>query len=207
MKETSRVRSERSALAQAGFAQPGFQTDALSFCERAEVSKIRVRASGTASTGLPTRPGLPDVTGQCLGRDPAFLCLRPGEWLTVSESDSAETLMGEIVEQYGDSGVLTWDESDGLAALRLEGPAAPWLLAKHCGLDLHGARPDAEYCAQVRYAHIRLLLHYRGDADGGIYDLYVDRGLARWLWESMADSAPHAIELFKTRAARGRVQS
>ena len=138
---------------------------------------------------------LPVETGQCTGVDPVTLCLRPGEWLVVSKKLPAETLGLRFDGNHDQAKYLSWDESDALAIIHLEGAAAAWLLRKHCGLEFPVRAKSGPYCAQTRFAHISVLVHYYVNGSEQAFDLYVERSLARYLWELLADSAPHAIDM------------
>jgi sarcosine oxidase gamma subunit len=90
------------------------------------------------------------------------------------------------------------DFSDGLTVFRLTGNGIPWLLGKLSGLDFGGGLPAAAYCARTRLQHVSATLHYHqpgGLATESVFDLIVDRNVARYLWELLVASAPHAEEL------------
>jgi sarcosine oxidase gamma subunit len=36
---------------------------------------------------------------------------------------------------------------------------------------------------------------HEAPGDAWVFDLYVDRSVAHWLWQLLTDSAPHAAEL------------
>lgn len=207
MNEVHEPRAMLSALEQSGFSQQGFRTDTLDFREIEGVSKVRLRAASGAGVNDTGGINLPASTGQCSEGDPAVLCLRPGEWLAVSETQTPQALLALAREGHDPTRVFAWDQSDGLALFRIEGAAAAWLLRKHCGLDFHISATTPTHCAQARFAHTSVLIHYRAGASTQGFDVYVDRSLAKYLWELMADSAPHAIEMQSEYGVRGRGQS
>lgn len=207
MSERGRPQALRSALAQAGADQVEFRTERLAFREieaRAAVC-LRALSANAGNQGGPI--SLPIDAGECSGKDPAILCLRPGEWLVVSQSLAPHELLEQVRARHGDPGYFSWDLSEALAMFRVEGQAAPWLLRKHCGLDIpvdpKADCPGQAHCAQTRFAHISALMHYHINEAACVFDIYVDRSLALYFWNLLADSAHHAVQLSKRQAAEG----
>lgn len=189
------LRAVPAALDQAGRSQAGFRTGALSFQEIPNMACIRVRALPRASRDDTGGLSLPAETGRCTGADPAAMCLGPREWLIVSEQQEAAELLERVDSGIAGAGLHAWDDSDALGCFRIEGPAAPWLLRKLCGLDIPVHALPGEHCARTRLAHVSALIHHHVNARAGVFDLYVDRSVAPWVWDLLADSAPHACQL------------
>ncbi|HKX55628.1 MAG TPA: sarcosine oxidase subunit gamma family protein, partial [Xanthomonadales bacterium] len=152
---------------------------------------------------------IPVSTNQSSGNDPRWLCLRPGEWLVLSETLAAGELQeklrvassNEISAVHG----VIMDASDGLAVVRLSGAAAPWLLAKLSGLDFVGAIGSPQHCARTRMGQVAAVVSYYPVTSGSAgfeYDLIVDRSIARYLWDMLLLSAEHAEELSSTAKKR-----
>lgn len=192
-----------SALAQSGSRQEGFRSESLRFREVDNRSLVRLRALPGVPAGYGAMGDLPPETGQCTGVEPVTLCLRPGEWLVVSADLTAEALCRQIAGDDDEAKFFTWDESDALAVIRIEGTAAAWLLRKHCGLELPFNTQTPRCCAQTKFAHISVLIHCCVNRPEQAYDIYVERSLARYLWELLADAAPHAIELHQGSGTAG----
>lgn len=189
------VRSVPSALAQSGIETCEFRSQSVSLAEINPISIVRVHALPGSSID-----GMPEKTGACVERDPTILCLRPKEWLMVSETLSSEDLLLSAQSQFDPDLVFASDNSDGLAVFRLERPGAPWLLSKLSGLDFIAGQTGAEHCAQTLMLNLDVLVHYRpGEDGGGIFDLFFDRSLARYFWELLIASTPHADDLAVAR--------
>jgi len=209
MSERTQVRPLRSALGQvlgqalgqAGADQAGFQLASLTVreIEKRAATRLRVLAADTGS--LAKSRNLPLATGTCSGKDPAALCLRPGEWLVVSQSLPPDELLGQVRARHDAPGFFCWDHSEALALIRVEGKAAPWLLRKHCGLDIPLDRPVEALCAQTLFARISVLMHRYVNGPAGVFDLYVDRSRATYLWNLLVNSATHADQLYERYGA------
>lgn len=189
------VRSVPSALAQSGIETCEFRSQSVSLAEITPISIVRVHALPGSSID-----GMPEKTGACVECDSTILCLRPKEWLMVSETLSSEDLLLSAQSQFDPDLVFASDNSDGLAVFRLERPGAPWLLSKLSGLDFIAGQTGAEHCAQTLMLNLDVLVHYRpGEDGGGIFDLFFDRSLARYFWELLIASTPHADDLAVAR--------
>ena len=186
-----------SSLEQAGFAQQGLELDGLSLRELRMVSIIRIYALPGQPAQVAEFANLPAQTGEVRGSDPATLCLRPCEWLVFSQTRKAEVLLRDVPSGSDHPALHAWDESDGLGVLRVAGRAAPWTLRKLCGLEFPFDRERGINCAQTRFGHISVLMHEYVGSSGIAYHLFVDRSLARYTWELLANAAPHAVELGK----------
>jgi len=79
------------------------------------------------------------------------------------------------------------DISSGLCGVRLLGPVAPAVLARVSSLDLAPDRFDNLALAQGAVARIHALIARRDGAGLPGYDLYVDRDLGAYLWDSLLE--------------------
>lgn len=185
------------ALAQSALQFAAYRSELLNLIERPAVALLRVHSlldlpeHGHLFTNWPVR------TGECLAQDPAVLCLRPREWLLLGEEVEPDELLKLVRRAADPATTAVYDKTDGLAVFRLDGPAAGWLLAKLCALDFPAGAADAFHCARTRMGHVAVILYFRGLARDS-FDLIVDRSLARYLWELLIDSAPHAEQLAST---------
>jgi heterotetrameric sarcosine oxidase gamma subunit len=181
--------------------------DGLDLCgiENADLARLR-------SLEDPGEPrfaalGLPRQTGCCGGDDPVALCLAPGEWLLIgtqleratgpAAEPASEALAERLQRQLASGLTAVYDQSDGLAGIRVSGPAAPWLLAKLSCID-YAAAGDG-WCARTRMGDAAVTVYCPPvDGSGQIaprFDLYVDRSVADALWALLEASAAHATEL------------
>lgn len=150
-------------------------------------------ASVLARAGL----ALPAVTNQAAGTEPALLCLRPGEWLLSGESGDTRTRVLRLGTELDADRSALLDVADGLAVLRLSGPAAPWLLAKHSALDFIAEGRPAQHCARTRLGGCAVIIHHHpaGESGAFVYDLIFDRSVAAYIWNLLCAAVPHASEL------------
>jgi aminomethyltransferase len=79
------------------------------------------------------------------------------------------------------------DISSGLCGVRLLGPIAPAVLERLSSLDLAPDRFSNLALAQGAVARIHALVARRDGAGLPGYDLYVDRDLGAYLWESLLE--------------------
>lgn len=193
-------------LAQAGIAVrhhagPGLELEELHGVTLARLyclGPAPAQADAFTSCGLT----LPVRVNGCAGQDPAALCLAPGEWLLRSEFLDFQRLQKQLAPALSGSDTLLLDHSAGYAAFRIAGSAAPWLLQKLCCIDVCGGLAGGAHVAQARLDQAAVILHYHqpGGRAGPavfdyVFDLVFDRSLARYVWQLLLLSAPHATEL------------
>lgn len=181
-------------LAQAGLSVTEYAQDRLRIEAKSNAALVRVHSLVDLPRECPELDDWPKRTGRCRDGDPAVLCLGPREWLLVSETRSADAMLGNVRDAVVRSSTAVCDVSDALAIFRLTGAAAPWLLAKVCALDVHAGLPGGSWSTRARVGQVTAVVHFHGTASG-TFDLVVDRSLARYLWELLTSCAPHAREL------------
>ncbi len=191
-----------TALQQAGLSESSYSGNSIVLHELTGVALLRLHSllpfaalrDEMAAGDIP----LPAEVNQSLGQDPAVICLAPGEWLLFSEYLSASRLFEQVQAAVDPRHTAALDMSAGLAVFRLAGSAAPWLLNKLCGLDFQGHRAAAAHAARTRLQQVAVTLHYHRPGGLGnecVFDLICDRSLARYLWQLLIASIPHAEEL------------
>lgn len=192
-----------SALAQAGVAVRHHASAELTLHEIGHVTLARLQAledsaqlhAAFEACEVP----LPARVNACAGQDPAALGLAPREWLLFSEFLNFSRLTKQLEPALESRERILTDQSFGFTVFRIGGGAAPWLLQKHCGLDLCGNLPGERFCARTRLDHAAAILHYHQPRSGAgpfTFDLIVDRSVARSLWQRLLASTAHARELF-----------
>ena len=196
MNDQATIRRVPSALSQAGVDNTVFRSETLRIEERPGTALIRLHSIGDLHDSASTLIDLPGETGTCSGENPTVLCLRPREWLLVSETVSASELVHHVQAKIDPQRASILNVSDGLALFRLAGEGAPWLLNKLSGLDFQAGRAAGPHCARTKMGHIAVLVHYHS-IEGGefVFDLFPDRSYAKYLWDLLRASAPHADEL------------
>lgn len=184
----------RSVLQQSGLAMnrheaPGLCIEELTGCRITGLRRLPLAKTSELPRDWPRRV---DEVGR---HGAPLLCLRPDECLLVETSPVQGAMRPGALP-----GVLVSDRSHALALLRLNGSAAPWLLAKLGSLDFRAAR--TEHCAQTRLAQQRVIVHGHFPETDGVYtwDLLVERSLARHLFERLLEATPHALELSRNQS-------
>jgi heterotetrameric sarcosine oxidase gamma subunit len=195
-----------SALLQAGIADRRFSAEGLQLNEIEDPVLLRLHSledlpgAGPGALALPDKVGQVGQIGPVSGEKLAALCLASGEWLLVGcakappdpPSDLAERLHMELATEL----TMVCDQSDALAGIRVAGPAAPWLLGKLSCLDFARGTAAGPHCARTRMGDAAVVVHHHEvSADAWVFDLYVDRSVAHWLWRLLCASVPHAAEL------------
>lgn len=138
---------------------------------RGEASAIATRIEPLTGLAPPTTPDT--LVASTTGR---MLWLGPDEWLLEPDpknGPSAEPL----VEALSGPGIALCDVSDGLVAIRLQGPRAAEALTAGTPLDLT-ARPVGG-CAQTRLAQASIILTREAE---DTWQLLVRRSMADYLW-------------------------
>ncbi len=191
-----------TALQQAGLAGNSHGSDSTDLRELTGVTLVRIHSLQPFATLREDMAAcdilLPASVNQSLGQDPAVICLAPGEWLLFSEYLSAGRLFEQVQPAVDPHHTAALDVSAGLAVFRLAGGASSWLLHKLCGLDFHDHHPVAAHAARTRLQQVAVTLHYHrpgGLGNACVFDLICDRSLARYLWQLLLASIPHAEEL------------
>ena len=185
-----------SALQQAGVDCLEYSNDSLEMKEISGASIVRLHSLQDAQQLNSGQLELPEKTGQCSGRNPTALCLRPREWLLISNVTEPVELLAYAKNNLGAERTAIYDNSDGLAIFRLSGSGAPWLLSKLSGLDYLAGTTAGEHCTRTKMGKIAVVVHYHqaGD-DQFVFDLVFDRSVAKYLWDLLSESAPHADDL------------
>lgn len=111
----------------------GFETkpnpNHLSILRRPAVVSVLAHA-GHETAVLAALSGLGDASARFAG---------PGEWLLVSETAGADSLIRDLAAA-GPEKLSAFDQSEGRVVLRISGPSVRRILAKCVAVDLH---PDA----------------------------------------------------------------
>ncbi|MDT8320120.1 MAG: hypothetical protein RQ826_06285 [Xanthomonadales bacterium] len=200
MSDKLSVSKALSALQQAGSPKTQFSSKSISIEEVTGTAILKLhslRPAAELSASL-RRLGcdLPLRTGGAAGQDPALLCLRPGEWLLISDTRSPAALLNTLTTRLELQETALLDFSDGFAMFRLAGGGAGWLLGKLGGLDFRGSPDAGQYTARTRMDHFAVVVHYHRPLGGSfVFDLLIERSLAPHLWSLLRESAPHADEL------------
>lgn len=160
----------------------------LLLAERRFLAKIGLRGRATSravraalGTGLPREANTTESGNGLLA-----LWLGPDEWLIVGPPGAEAAIEACLVEALAASGAAVVDVTEGRTAIRLAGPMARDVLAMGCPLDLHPRAFATGRCAQSFLARSTVILHRAKD---GVFDLYVERSQADYLWTWLRTAA------------------
>jgi len=195
-----------SALQQAGIDSSDICLPQLQLSEVPAATILRIHSLEPESllekALAPVGIALPLAVNGATGSDPAVLCLRPGEWLLLSEHGDPDGLRDRLVPHIDSSLTAVLDLSDGLCVFRLRGAATAWLLGKFSGLDFLAGVRSGQHAARTRFGDVAAVVHYRPDPEvSACFELIFDRSIAPYVWAMLADAAPHAAELFASHGA------
>jgi heterotetrameric sarcosine oxidase gamma subunit len=212
MSKTYALNERPPALRQAGVRERRFDAAGLCMGEIEDPVLVRLRSLEPPGEGrlaaltLPLHVGEVGPVTLVDGESPDALCLAPGEWLLVGPARAATSrppdLVAQLQRELASDLTAVFDQSDGLAGLRISGAAAPWLLGKLSCLDFARGTAAGPHCARTRMGDATVSVHYHALPDAAwAFDLYVDRSLAHALWALLTASAPHAAELHENFGA------
>ncbi|MEE8270524.1 MAG: sarcosine oxidase subunit gamma family protein [Alphaproteobacteria bacterium] len=135
---------------------------------------------------LPTDPNTTAGSGAVTA-----LWLGPDEWLLTAPPDGAPGLLDALGGALAGLAAGVVDVGDNSTVIRLAGPRARDVLAKGCPLDLHARAFRPGQVAQSLIAGVDAVLHRTeadDDAGGPVFEIYVRRSFAAYLWRWLADS-------------------
>jgi len=138
---------------------------------------------------LPTAPNTVASEGEVT----AFW-LGPDEWwitLPGPRPEAGPELAARLRQAFGELFVAVTDVSESRTCLRVSGPAAATVLQKGCPLDFHPRVFAPGTCAQSHMAKATVLFHRRADGgdEGSVFELYVLRSFADYLWTWIEDAS------------------
>ncbi len=138
---------------------------------------------------------LPKTANDTAGdADTIALWLGPDEWWLVEpgpEPEAGPALAEKLRAALADHFAAITEVGESRTCIRVSGPNARALLQKGCPLDLHPCVFKAGACAQSILAKAGVTLHLFADesvAEGLIFDIYVARSFAEYLWAWLEDA-------------------
>ena len=139
---------------------------------------------------LPIAPNTTSASATVLA-----LWLGPDElWIVTPGPDpeSGPDMAAQLRAALADRRGAVTDVSDSRTCLRVSGPRARDLLCKGMPLDLHPRAFPVGRCAQSHLAKTGVVVHLIAEgesAEGPIFELYVLRSFAEYLWVWLEDAA------------------
>ena len=130
--------------------------------------------------------------------DTIALWLGPDEWWLVvpgPEPEADPVLAEKLRAALTDHFAAVTEVGESRTCIRVSGPSARALLQKGCPLDFHPRAFLAGACAQSILAKAGVTFHLFADesaaqtgAEGPVFDLYVARSFAEYLWAWLEDA-------------------
>ncbi len=130
--------------------------------------------------------------------DTIALWLGPDEWWLIvpgPEPEAGPALAEKSRTALADHFAAVTEVGESRTCIRVAGPKARALIQKGCPLDLHPRAFAAGACAQTCLAKATVALHlFAGEnvaqagAEGPIFDIYVPRSFAEYLWAWLEDA-------------------
>jgi sarcosine oxidase subunit gamma len=120
------------------------------------------------------------------------LWMGPDEWLIVSPSNETGHLFSNLNKALKNQHYGLVDNTESRTLIRLSGSQARSVLEKGCFIDLHprSFKQGSVVNTLLGHAHVTLHLTALTDtADYPIFDLYIHRSFAEYLWSWLEDAS------------------
>ena len=193
----------QSALAHLGLdgrAQASRGAAGVALAERPHRAMVNLRLDPSDETAmnafaeafgfaLPVQPNTSAGNGET-----SALWLGPDEWWLVvpgPEPMAGRELAEKLRAALADGFAAVTEVGESRTCIRIAGPKARALLQKGCPLDLHPRAFGAGACAQTLLAKATVTIHLSADesvADGPVFEVYVLRSFADYLWIWLEDA-------------------
>jgi heterotetrameric sarcosine oxidase gamma subunit len=161
-------------------------------------------ALATLREGETADPSIPRLRVSALAQGIGAYRLTEGQALVITAPQQLEVTLGALQQTATPDGCThVTDLSGALCGLRLQGPNAPALLERLSPLDLAPDRFAEGALAQGALSRVQALIARRDASGVPGYDVYVDRDLGSYLWDSLIDQgAPLGIKPVGYEVAR-----
>ncbi len=124
---------------------------------------------------LPRKPNT-----SAANQDSAAFWLGPEEWLILTPPDQQGGLAARLETALGGRHFALNDVSAGHTVVALSGEAAPEVIRRGCGIDVHAKAFKVGHCAQTAFARTGLLLSKWSGSPS--FELVIRRSFADYLW-------------------------
>ncbi len=137
---------------------------------------------------------LPAANTSAGDADTIALWLGPDEWWLVvpgPEPEAGPELAEKLRAALTGHFAAVTEVGESRTCIRVSGPSARALLQKGCPLDFHPRAFTAGACAQSCLAKATVLIYLGADesvTEGPIFDIYVARSFAEYLWAWLEDA-------------------
>ncbi|WNC67002.1 sarcosine oxidase subunit gamma family protein [Thalassotalea nanhaiensis] len=114
-----------------------------------------------------------------------LMWLNPNEWLISMPIEQELMVLEQLITLQQDFISLTTLNTDSRVGFTVSGNEVVELMSKGCSLDMH-SKFAVNSCTVTKFAEIPVILDHISQ---GKYNIYVDRGLARYLWDWLIDAS------------------
>jgi len=111
--------------------------------------------------------------------------LNPNEWLISMPIEQELDALEKLITLQNDFMSLATLNTDSRVGFTISGNEVVELMSKGCSLDMH-SKFVVDSCTVTKFAEIPVILDHVKQAK---YNIYVDRGLAHYLWDWMIDAS------------------
>ena len=127
------------------------------------------------------------------------LWMGPDEWLIVAPANGYDGLASKLATSLVGVHAAVVDVSESRTTIRLSGSNARDTLSKGCSIDLHPRAFTKSKVVNTLLAQAHVTLHQvtDSDVDGCIYDIFVHRSFAEYLWSWLEDATrAYGLQVF-----------
>ena len=120
------------------------------------------------------------------------LWMGPDEWLIVSPLNETGHLFSNLNKALKNQHYSLVDNTESRTLIRLSGSQARSVLEKGCFIDLHPRSFKQSSVVNTLLGHAHITLHLTAltdTADYPIFDLYIHRSFAEYLWSWLEDAS------------------
>ncbi|WNC73980.1 sarcosine oxidase subunit gamma family protein [Thalassotalea psychrophila] len=114
-----------------------------------------------------------------------IMWLNPNEWLVSMPIEQELEILEKLITLQDNFISLTTLNTDSRVGFTLTGNEVVELMSKGCSLDMH-SKFAVNSCTVTKFAEIPVILDHITQSK---YNVYVDRGLARFLWDWLIDAS------------------
>jgi sarcosine oxidase subunit gamma len=158
---------------------------------------VHLRGAGATQVLTDRFGAAPSAVGEVITVvDRLLACLRPAACVLLLPAGGTDEVITHLEAAAGDAHITLTNLTHGRGQMRLSGEHAPDVLATLCGLDFSARAFPDHHAAQTSLAKVQALLVRHDAAEADIspsYVIIVDRSLAAYVWQALADAMQEHI--------------
>lgn len=151
---------------------------------------VHLRGAGAAAVLTDRFGAAPSAVGDVIAIAGGLLiCLRPDAYALLPPDGNADEAIAHLEAAADEAHITLTDLTHGRGQMRLSDELAPDVLSTLCGLDFSAAAFPDHHAAQTSLAKVQALIVRHNAADSTpSYVIIVDRSLAAYVWQALADA-------------------